>query len=294
MPAPLPLSGVMRSAQDAIESVLGVRPVRVSALAGGCVAAVVRADLPDGATVVAKLDPDRPAVLDSEAFMLRYLAEHTDMPVPGVIGRRPGVLVMEFIEGSTGASGDAELHAAGLLADLHAISADRFGFERDTVIGGLPQPNGWFDSWVEFYRVWRLLSMAQVARDAGRLPSATHTRIQRLAERLDEWLLEPAAPSLVHGDVWSGNILSAGGRVTAFLDPAVCYADAEIELAFITLFSTFGRGFFDAYSERRPIRAGFFEARRDLYTLYPLLVHARLFGGHYVDAVDVITRRFIG
>lgn len=277
---------------DAIESALGVRPTRATALSGGCVAQVVRAELPDGAAVVAKIDDSGSEALEAEAYMLRYLAKETSLPTPRVLASTPTVLVMEFIEGSTGATGDAEEHAAELLAALHTSSSERFGFHRDTVIGGLPQPNPWGDSWIGFFREQRLLFMAKEAASAGRLPGATLQRIHRFADRLDGLLIEPEAPALIHGDVWSGNVMSMGGRITALLDPAIYFADAEIELAFITLFSTFSRRFFDAYGARRPMRDGFFESRRDVYNLYPLLVHVRLFGGHYVQSVESTLGRF--
>ena len=95
-------------------------------------------------------------------------------------------------------------------------------------------------------------------------------------------------PSLIHGDVWTTNVLASSERITGFLDPAIYYADPEIELAFITLFNTFGRPFFQRYHELRPISTDFWEIRRDLYNLYPLLVHVRLFGGGYVGAVEQI------
>jgi fructosamine-3-kinase len=87
-------------------------------------------------------------------------------------------------------------------------------------------------------------------------------------------------------------VLSKGGRIAGFVDPAIYYADAEIELAFSTLFSTFGEAFFKRYGEIRPLREGFFEERRDIYNLYPLLVHARLFGGSYAQSVDSVLTRF--
>ncbi|MBX7253467.1 MAG: fructosamine kinase family protein, partial [Candidatus Promineofilum sp.] len=116
--------------------------------------------------------------------------------------------------------------------------------------------------------------------------AATRARVERLAGHLDHWLTAPAAPSLIHGDVWTTNVLARGGRITAFLDPAISFADAEIELAFIGLFGTFGRAFYQRYHALRPIAPGFFEERRDLYNLYPLLVHVRLFGGSYVGQVE--------
>ena len=88
-------------------------------------------------------------------------------------------------------------------------------------------------------------------------------------------------------------MLARGGRVTAFLDPAISYGHAEVELAFIMLFNSFGRPFFDAYQALRPLEPGFFRDRAPLYQLYPLLVHARLFGGHYGAEVDAILRRYV-
>jgi len=133
--------------------------------------------------------------------------------------------------------------------------------------------------------------MTRVALEAGRLPGATMTRIETLARRLDEWIEVPDQPSLIHGDLWGGNVLAKDGRIAGFVDPAIYYADAEIELAFSTLFSTFGAPFFKCYDEIRPIRDGFFEARRDLYNLYPLLVHVRLFGGGYVGSLEANLRK---
>jgi fructosamine-3-kinase len=86
--------------------------------------------------------------------------------------------------------------------------------------------------------------------------------------------------------MWGGNVLVRDGRIAGFVDPAIYFADPEIELAFSTLFSTFGEPFFRRYSEIRPLRPGFFEVRRDLYNLWPLLVHVRLFGGAYVASVE--------
>ena len=171
------------------------------------------------------------------------------------------------------------------------MSAQSFGHECDTLIGPLPQPNPQGASWLDFFRDQRLLYMARVALDAGRLPPAAMARIETLAGRLGEWIEEPARASLIHGDLWGGNVLVRGGRIAGFVDPAIYYADPEIELAFTTLFSTFGEPFFERYSEIRPIRPGFFEARRDLYNLYPLLVHVRLFGGGYLESLETNLRK---
>jgi len=113
-----------------------------------------------------------------------------------------------------------------------------------------------------------------------------------LAAKLSELLGEPAAPALLHGDVWSGNVLARGNRITAFLDPAIYFGHPEVELAFITMFRTFGERFFAAYEEVRQVDPGFMEERRHVYNLYPYLVHVRLFGGSYVASVEGILSRF--
>jgi len=276
---------------DAIERATGARPERVQAMGGGCVGDVARVELADGRVVVAKTG-DKGSGLDLEGFMLRYLADKAALPVPEVIHAADDLLIMSFVETSGAITDGAQVHAAELLAKLHGVTADRFGFARPTAIGGLAQPNPWTKSWRDFFRDQRLLPMARQAHAAGRLPKETLARVEKLALRLASWIGDGATPALIHGDMWAGNVLVRGGRVAGFVDPAVYYADPEIELAFATLFNTFGEPFFARYAELRGLAPGFFEERRDLYNLYPLLVHARLFGGHYVASVERTLKRF--
>lgn len=268
--------------QDRLTGLFGKRPLRFEALGGGCVGDARRVTLEGGDVLVAKTGG---ASLDVEAWMLRYLAERTDLPVPHVIHAEPDLLVMSYIDAGDPITPSAEIHAAQLLAALHGVTAQQFGLERDTLIGPLPQPNAPSDDWIGFFRDRRLLPMARLALDEGRLQADVMTRVERLAARLDGRLIPPDRPSLIHGDMWTGNILVKAGRVAGFVDPAIYYADPEIELAFSTLFGTFGEQFFHAYADIRPIRDGFFSTRRHIYNLYPLLVHARLFGGGYSGAV---------
>ncbi|MBI5668631.1 MAG: fructosamine kinase family protein [Chloroflexi bacterium] len=275
-----------------IESVLGQRPVGARVLTGGCIGEVYRVDLPDGRRIVAKVGDGQGASLDIEGYMLRYLAEHSRLPVPAVLHSSPALLLLTFLPGDSFLSDAAQAHAAELLADLHSVRGAAFGLERDTLIGSLRQPNPLTASWLAFFRDHRLWYMAGEAAHAGQLPGSYLPRLEKLGEQLDRWLTEPEHPSLIHGDMWTTNILAIGDRISGFLDPAIYYAHPEIELAFSTLFNTFDAAFFRRYHELRPIASGFFEERRDLYNLYPLLVHVRLFGGGYVGAVDRILRRF--
>jgi fructosamine-3-kinase len=278
--------------QAQLTEILGITPVRLQPLTGGCIGEVYRVDLPDKSSLVAKVADGTGITLELEGYMLHYLNAHSSLPAPGVIHSADTLLLMEFIDGHSLFSENAERHAAELLAALHGIRGDYFGFERDTLIGSLHQPNPRTDSWIDFFRDHRLFYMAGEAARVGRLPGHFLHRLDQFVAHLDDWLSEPEQPSLIHGDAWTTNILASDSRITGFLDPAIYYAHPEIELAFITLFNTFGTAFFRRYNELRPIQSGFFETRRDIYNLYPLLVHVRLFGGGYVASVDSILRRF--
>ena len=276
---------------DGIEVSLGERLRSVRPLGGGCIGEVYRAELEDGSTLVAKVDRKAESHLEREAYMLRYLRENSDLPVPEVYHGSETLLLMEFIEGSSRFSKGAEHHAAGLLASLHDVTADAYGHERNTLIGSLDQPNPWNESWIEFFREHRLLYLADVAHESGRLPTEDRRRIDRLADKLEDFIEEPEKPSLIHGDVWSANVLAKDDRISAFLDPAIYHGDREMELAFISLFNSFGQDFLDRYKEIRGIRDGF-ETRRDIYNLYPLLVHVYFFGGGYLNSVQNTLGRF--
>src|SRR5918993_200333 len=277
---------------EGVEAHLGERMLSVRPLGGGCIGEVYRAELEVGTPLVAKVDRNGESHLEREAYMLRYLREKSELPVPEVYHGSEKLLLMQFIEGSSRFTKKAELHAAELLAGLHGITADSYGHERDTLIGALDQPNPPTTSWAEFFHDHRLLYVALVAHEAGRLPVEDLLRVERLSEKLDELIEEPNPPALIHGDVWSANVLARGDRITAFLDPAIYYADPEIELAFISLFDSFGYAFLERYAELRGLDTSFFETRRDLYSLYPLLVHVYYFGVGYLDSVRNTLERF--
>lgn len=272
-----------------ISDILNIDIKNSAPLSGGCVGDVRAFDLADGRRVVVKSGGTQ---LDLEGWMLTTLKERSALPVPDVLHSEPDLLVMSYIETSGGITASVEQEAADHLAALHGLSGAFFGLERSTLIGGLDQPNPQTESWVAFFAEHRLIHMATDAHSVGQLPDTLLSRVETLCGRLTEWLDEPPAPSLIHGDMWTGNVLCNDGRIAGFVDPAIYYADPEIELAFATMFGTFGDTFFARYAEHRPIAPGFFETRRDLYNLYPLLVHVRLFGRSYVNSVDATLRKF--
>jgi len=241
-----------------------------------------------GARTVVKVSADAFA-LAAEARMLGYLAPY--VRVPKVLSLETGRLVMEYIPNDSRCGGACEEEIADVLAALHAQSAETFGLAFDTTIGPFRQPNRPYERWIDFYREARVLDFAAKAFEEGQIDSALLRRIEKLAGDFERFLEEPERPSLLHGDVWSGNVLTRGGRFAALIDPAVYYGHFEMELAFIGMFHTFRDRFYARYRMHRPIPAGFFERRADLYRLYPYLVHVRAFGGAYLGGLEAILRR---
>jgi fructosamine-3-kinase len=271
---------------DRIEAAIGRRPVALAPLAGGSTVAVWRVDLPGGDRLVAKWGGGHLAL---ERWMLDVLTRDGSLPLPTVVHGVDDLLLLDWVEGEAAPPGPAaQEHAAECLARLHATPRPRFGLERDTAIGRLIQPNPWTDRWVDFFREHRLLHMARAAHAEGTLAPHLLGRLERLAGRLDTLLCEPAHPTLLHGDVWTGNLLVRGDRIAAFLDPAISIGHPEMELAYATLFDTLGRPFFRRYAALAPLDPGWWAVRRPIYTLYPLLVHVRYWDTAYARGIEAV------
>lgn len=278
-----------RDLPDRLADALGGRPSRLTPLSGASTGAVYRADLTNGESVVVKSGQAHLAV---EARMLTDLKALSDLPVPTVRYVDDRCLVIDHIRhDGTGAPGAAQAHAGGLLAALHTVPRPHFGFDYDTVIGVLPQPNPLADRWVPFFRDHRVLAMANAGLADGTVSRQLHRRLEALAGRLDRYLEEPPHPALLHGDLWTGNVLYEGDHIVGIIDPALTIGHPEIELAFATLFGTVGDRFFRAYAERAPFDWDFFDLRRDLYTIYPLLVHVRSWSTGYARGIEAVLDR---
>ncbi|NLV09182.1 phosphotransferase [Halomicrobium mukohataei] len=263
----------------AVEATLGGSVETVERLDGGMVGDVFRVELADGRVTVAKTGEHD---LSTEGRMLSSLAAESDLPVPEVYHSDADLLCIEYVEGESTITPAVERDAARQLADLHRVEGRAFGFPFDTLTGPVPQPNPWTERWIPFYRDQRVRSICDRASQAGTLSDELAARVERACADFESLLTEPEAPALLHGDAWRTNLLTDGQRVTAFLDPACYYGHPEIELAYVDWTETFGDAFFERYRRERGVElAGFFDRRRFVYRLYPLLVHVHLFGGQY-------------
>lgn len=218
----------------------------------------------------------------------------TSLRIPEVIlqGTTPqgtGYLLQEFIEQSQPADGAAS-EFGRQLANLHTVRSDRFGLDHNNYIGRLPQPNSWHTNWEDFFIQERIEPQLERALHSGKFSSGISRSFQKMYNRLAD-IFPDESPGLLHGDLWGGNyFFDAEGKATIY-DPAVYYGHREIELAFTHLFGGFSPEFYQAYEEALPLEPDF-QARKDIYNLYPLLVHTNLFGGSYARQVESIVQRF--
>ena len=231
--------------------------------------------------------------LGIEADMLKDINKY-DIAVPKVFDVSESYLLMEFIEESKQAKCTQEIAAATLLSKLHSVSNDSrmYGYYYDTTIGPFDQKNEQTQyNWTLFLGQMRIMPMAKTCYEKGLISKQMLERLEGLCrdlyKRIDMSLI---TPSLLHGDLWGGNILFNIKGAT-LIDPAIYFGDKEMELAFIKLFDTFGETFFEAYAEVHPLSDDFYETKVPLYQIYPLLVHVALYGGGYLGQLEQVLKK---
>ncbi|MHA6720260.1 fructosamine kinase family protein [Sphingomonas sp. RS6] len=248
---------------------LGKTATCAAPLAGGDLSSVHRLRLADGGSAIAKQGP----MVSLEAEMLEAIAV-SGAPAPDVLAVTDDLLLLVELPGGGGPGGAWDSLTAAL-SRLHAARGRRYGWHADYAFGAVSIPNGDSDDWPSFWADHRLRC------HLPHLSGGLARRIEALADRLPELLPANPPPSLLHGDLWGGNVLAAEGRVTGLIDPASYYGDREVDAAMLTLFDHPPVTFFDALE-----LAPGWRDRQPIYRLWPLLVHLRLFGASYLGAVE--------
>jgi fructosamine-3-kinase len=294
------MSDAGRDVERALERAIGA-PVHIrgrTPLGGGSINETARLDTTGGIFIL-KWHPQAPArMFEAESEGLEALrANATTLTIPRVIAVGPGApagssfIVLEYLPPGRRRADFDEALGRGL-AELHRATSGRFGFATDNYCGATAQPNPWTDRWVDFYGQSRLGYQLRLATDAGLVSHDDRRRIESLMNRLGEWIDEPAGgPSLIHGDLWSGNLHTDQNGGPALIDPAAYYAHREAELGMMTLFGGFSPRVFASYEAAFPLEPGWRD-RNSLYQLYHLLNHLNLFGAAYYSQVMSVVRRF--
>ena len=274
------------------EGMLGTSIDSARPMSGGCVSEVHRLELDDGRACVAKCGPrDR---LDGEADGLEALSAPGVVRVPRVLGITgtdgAGVLLLEALD--PGADPDWVAFGRDLAALHEAPAGERYGFERDNHLGATPQPNGWLDDWVTFNRTRRHGPLVERVEQRGLLSGAALDLVRRALDAFEQAIPKRPKPSLLHGDLWSGNALPLVDGGVAVIDPAVSIGDGLADIAMMQLFGGFPDACFEAYRAERSVE---FEPRAlAVYRLHHLLNHMVLFGAGYRDGVLAECRIVLG
>lgn len=261
---------------------------------GGYINQTFRISGKDGRQFFLKLNGvEQYPILISEVMGLEAIAATNTLRVPRVFAHGKNdahsFLVLEYLE--LQAHGNASL-LGEQLALMHRCTSDRFGFKQDNHIGATTQLNAWTSDWTDFFRENRLgfqLQLAKQKNPGGKLL----TLGEQLLESLPDFFIGyTPIPSLLHGDLWSGNHAYLADGTPVIFDPAAYYGDRECDLAMTELFGGFSEKFYAAYRANFPLDAGYAK-RRDLYNLYHILNHANMFGGGYVAQSEQMMQKLL-
>ena len=259
-------------------------------VSGGCINDGRRLTTTRGPQLFLKVNRAAPPdMFEREAEGLRALAVAGAPRVPRPVLVGPDFLLLEYLAPAASAPEVWERFGHEL-ARLHSQLNPRFGFAHDNYIGHTPQPNAWLEDGFEFFSVRRLLFQVRLARDHRRLDDRHVRTVERLAQRLRDIIPEQPA-SLLHGDLWSGNIHLGPAGLACLIDPAAYFGWAEADLAMTTLFGRLPEASFAAYAAERPLLAGWRE-RFPVYNLYHLLNHLNLFGSSYLTSITTVLAQF--
>jgi len=266
-----------------------------SPAAGGCINSGGKLDTSLGRYFLKWNDAARyPRMFEKEAAGLTMLAERKAIRIPKVaqLGEagRYQFLLLEYIE-SISKSKDYWETTGRQLARLHHHKLDAFGLDHDNYMGSLHQRNAPQPTWVEFFIEERLKVQLNLASATGMVSADTLKKFDVLFSKLPA-LLPEEKPALLHGDLWSGNLMVDDRGAGCLIDPAVYGGHPEVDLAMTQLFGGFDDRFLAGYQEEQRLLPGFRE-RFDLYNLYPLLVHVNLFGTQYLNSVNSILNHFV-
>jgi len=262
------------------ERLLDVAVVSTTSVAGGDICTTTRLRLTDGRSAVIKTRPQAPArFFTTEAEGLNRLRAAGGAPVPEVLAADDECIILEWIEPTKPTTDLAEAFGRALAA-THAQGAGGFGAEHDGYVGLAPLPNRPLPTWEEFYASRRVMPYVKAAVDRGSLSLEQAAVIEQAMKRLPSLTADPEPAALLHGDLWSGNLVWSAEGVH-LIDPAAHGGHRETDLAMLALFGApHLQRIVDAYQEVAPLQDGWAD-RVPLHQLHPLLVHAMMFGGAY-------------
>ena len=291
----------MRNSENIIAEWLGnemnipFSSIHLHAIGGGSINDTFRVTIDSGRQFFLKLNSARkyPALFEKEINGLAILGQQKIFPVPNVVLSKTvedtQLLLLEWI--GTGIKDRNFWQSFGeQLAQLHLVTHEQFGFYEDNFMGALPQINTLTNNWTDFFVLRRLHPQIKLATENHLLQQKHINAFEKLEGKLKN-IFNEEPPSLLHGDLWSGNYMCNSNSQPVLIDPAVYFGHRCMDLAMTTLFGGFDKYFYDAYHYHYPFPSGY-TAQWEICNLYPLLIHLNLFGMSYQKQVDNILKKF--
>lgn len=264
----------------------------LSPVSGGDISQAYRIDTANSSYFLKLNNLEALNMFQTEAYGLELIAKTNTIKTPKVLVfdnfENSAFLLMEFIESKTPSSEDFKTLGEQLAA-LHKCTSKHFGLDQNNFIGSLNQSNIYHSNWINFYIEERLLPQLQLAKEKGLLNSNKTPSVQQMETSLKR-LFENVKPSLLHGDLWSGNYLISKDGEPYLIDPAVYYGHSEVDIAMSKLFGGFSNEFYNSYYDVLPTDS-YTNKRIEIYQLYYLLVHLNLFGSSYCASVKNILKK---
>lgn len=276
-----------------IEEKLSTKIKSMSSLSGGCISDAYKLVMSDSNIYLLKYHPSiSDDMFEKEANGLKELAKPSAIRIPEVLDVDKDYILLEFISSGNKKKNFFE-NFGRRFAEMHKYTAKEYGFYEDNYIGSNPQSNIPDDkektSWVSFYFNKRILYQLNLAEKLGNATAELKKSISKLEEKIEEILGESEEqPSILHGDLWSGNFMVDENGNAVLIDPAVYYGHREADLGMTKLFGGFSSEFYKSYNETYPLKNGY-DYRENIYKLYHVLNHLNLFGGgYYSQAISLI------
>lgn len=270
-----------------IQAVIKRRPINFIPVFGGCISSAYKLSFEDGEELFCKISKHKTPMFFCENEGLLELKKDK-VRVPSVIHTDDQFILMEYIQNGR-ADKDTFYNLGKNIAELHKIKMKYFGFKEDNFIGSNPQKNPFSSSWVDFFFENRLKFQYKLAESKKLLNLEIKQGFKLLEKKIHKIIENEGEPSLIHGDLWSGNILVDKSSKAVLIDPAVYYGNREAEFGILTLFGgSIGVEFFRGYNESYLLSDGW-EERNKIYQLYHILNHLNLFGkGYWPQIIEIL------
>ena len=250
--------------------------------------------LSDGSSYIAKYylkkNDDYDAIL-IEGKIIKDLNSKFDYIFPDIYDLSDNFIIMQFIEHNKIKKNNYQKELANIIAKIHSQKNDAYGYKLDTPIGGLKQPCKFSDNWIDFYKEKRLGMIFELINKKNPMPSNINKGIEKILNHLNNLLPSNPEPSLIHGDLWDGNILINNDKVVGLIDPGIHYAHNEMELAYLNWFNYVDVSFFDVYNDFIKVDQAFYQYQY-IYQLYYSLLNVHLWSREYIDNVKDLVKKF--